>query len=155
MLMLIIQQILSNKFQQISLSLNMYPTTKKSGWHERKDGAAKHNVGSFWPYHDVGCRSMKLHRNQYLLTCQLGSWVLEHAYQRDDHKARLQRVAPACAGTSHSSQTAAFSGSGSSRSLKVCLKCRLRVTVPHLKIGCNWIMSSAFCQFVVLHQERS
>jgi len=47
MLMLIIQQILSNKFQQISLSLNMYPTTKKSGWQARKDVAAKNNVGSF------------------------------------------------------------------------------------------------------------
>lgn len=61
---------------------------------------------------------MKLHRDQDLLPhqLQLGSRVIEHAYWQDGRTARLQCVAPACVGTSHSSLVAAFSGSGSSHS---------------------------------------
>jgi len=89
---------------------------------------------------------MKLHRDQHLLTCQLGPWVIEHAYQRDDRKARLQRVAPACAGTSHSSLAIVFSGSGSSRSPSGLLQVSPLVTVPRLKIGCIKTSSSVSCQ---------
>ena len=42
--------------------------------------------------------------------------MLEHAYWRDGRKARLQRVAPACAGTSHRPLAAVCCGSGSSPS---------------------------------------
>ena len=74
--------------------------------------------------------------------------MIEHAYQRDDRKARLQRVAPACAGTSHSSLAIVFSGSGSSRSPSGLLQVSPLVTVPHLKIGCIKMSSSVSCQML-------